>query len=281
MILPQVLSDPSYGFWLTVYAAMASAGLLGIAMERIGRLGRRKRLTWDIHSEYIDISEFSNRNIPLKITYKGSEPRWLWASYVSLRNTGSSPIVSEDLPEKQHIVVGNDGCRYIGFNRLISEKSKVTLSPLFRGNDVFCKIEFDRLGPGDEIVCSLLFVAEDKARVLLEGNLFGAGSEIVAGRRERMLSWRRLWWLLIAVIVLGVIAGVLFFEALVDQRPVLIVQLQAMVILYLLALGTAGVFLRPIRYWQQVQERFQQPQAPPRTRLLRAVRFLLGMSDEM
>jgi hypothetical protein len=279
--LSDIFNNPVYGFWLTVYAAMASLGLIWFLWELGARMRRHKRLTWDIHSEYIDISEFSNRNIPLKITYKGGEPRWLWASYLSLRNTGNTPITAADLPDKQNIVVGNDNCRYIGFNRLISEKAKVTISPLFRGNDVFCKIEFDQLGPGDEIVCSLLFVADEKQRVLLEGRLFGAGSEIVAGRRERMVAWRRLWWLLIGVIALGFIAAVLFFEALIEHRDVLVVQLQALVILYLLALGTAGVFLRPIRYWQQIQERFQQPPAPPRTRLLRGIRFFFGLADEV
>ena len=55
-------------------------------------LKQNKRLTWDMHCEYIDLSEFSNRNIPLKISYKGTEPKWLWVAYVSLHNTGRVEI---------------------------------------------------------------------------------------------------------------------------------------------------------------------------------------------
>jgi hypothetical protein len=280
-------SNPVYAFWLTVYAVSLTVLLIGLIGQRLFNMARRKRLSWDLQSEYIDIGEFSNRNIPVKVTYKGTEPRWLWATYLSLRNSGISDIVDADLPDKQHIVLGNEGCRYIGFNRLISDKARVTLTPLFRGSDVYCKIEFDRLGPGDEIICSLLFVADEKAEVKIEGNLYGANSQIVSGQRERLLSWRRLWWLLISVIVLGLIAAILFVQALVDQQAVLIGQLQALVILYLLALGTAGVFLRPIRYWHQVQERLQHngPGGPGtsarRPRFIRAVRFMFGLTEEM
>lgn len=275
-----MLSDPTYGFWLTVYAASISFMLLWLAAGQIARLRKRKSLTWDIHSEYIDIAEFSNKNIPLKVTYKGSEPRWLWASYVSLRNSGTDDISTGDMPERQNIVVGSDGCRYIGFNRLISEKAKVTVNPLFKGNDVFCKIEFDKLGPGDEILVSLLFVADEKHRVLLEGGLYGANAQIVSGLRERLGNWRSMWWLLIGVILLGLIAATLFFEAMMDQREFLIIHLQALVIMYLLALGTAGVLLRPIRYWQQVQERLQTLHMPRRVRFIRALRFFFGLADE-
>jgi hypothetical protein len=275
-----ILSSPVFGFWLTVYAASLSFILLWLLGGQLVRLGRHKRLTWDIHSEYIDIAEFSNRNIPLKVTYKGSEPRWLWASYLSLRNSGSDDITSSDMPDKQGIVIGNDGCRYIGFNRLISEKAKVTINPLFKGNDVFCKVEFDRLGPGDEIMCSLLFVADEKHRVMLEGNLYGSNSRIISGLKERLANWRGLWWLLIGVITLGSIAATLFYQAAFDQRDFLVIHMQALVIMYLLALGTAGVLLRPIRYWQQVQERLQQSPMPRRVRLLRALRFFFGLADE-
>jgi hypothetical protein len=177
-------------------------------------------------------------------------------------------------------VVGSDGCRYIGFNRLISEKAKVVINPLFKGNDVFCKIEFDRLGPGDEILCSLLFVADEKHRVLLEGGLYGANAHIVSGLKERHTNWRSMWWLLLGVITLGAVAAGLFLEAAWGQRDFLIIHLQALVIMYLLALGTAGVLLRPIRYWQQVQERLQTIPAPRRVRFMRALRFFFGLSDE-
>lgn len=275
-----VFNSPVFGFWLTVYAASVSFVLLWLLGGHLARLGRHKRLTWDIHSEYIDIAEFSNRNIPLKVTYKGSEPRWLWASYISLRNSGTDDISTGDMPDRQNMVVGSDGCRYIGFNRLISEKAKVTINPLFKGNDVFCKIEFDRLGPGDEIMCSLLFVADEKHRVMLEGGLYGANSQIISGLKERLANWRGLWWLLVGVILTGAIAAVLFLQAALDQREFLLIHMQALVIIYLLALGTAGVLLRPIRYWQQVQERLTQPLAPRRIRVIRALRFFFGLSDE-
>jgi hypothetical protein len=268
-----------YGFWLTVYAITVTVGAcaaIGLLWER---LGRRKQLTWDAYTEYIDVSEFSNRNIPLRVTYKGAEPRWLWVTYLALRNTGRQDMTAADSPERQHFIAGAPGCRYIGFNRLLSKKAKVTLTPLFKGDDVYCKVEFDRLGPGDEILFSLLFVADEPQRVTLEGALFGAKSLIVSGQRQRMRSWRSLWWLLILVILLGTIGGVIFLEQSLYYSRILVYQFQMLVILYLLALATAAVLLRPIRYWEQIPERFHEA-PPPLQRFFSQLRFLLWLSDE-
>src|SRR5690606_19910793 len=131
-------------YWLYIYAISSTVLLVWLAVYSFQRFRRGGELTWDVHTEYIDVSEFSNKNIPLKVTYRGTEPRWLWATYVSIRNTGRRTVTAEDVPERQNLIIGNQDCRYIGFNRLISEKAKVTLNPLFRENDVLCKLEFDR-----------------------------------------------------------------------------------------------------------------------------------------
>lgn len=271
--------SPVAAFWLVVYAITATvlgAGGIGILWER---LSRKRQLAWDAHTEYLDVSEFSNRNVPLRVTYKGAEPRWLWVTYLALRNTGRLDIKAEDSPEKQHFICGAPGCRYIGFNRLLSPKAKVTLAPLFKGEDVYCRIEFDRLAPGDEVLMSLLFVADERQRVELEGELFGGGSRVVSGHKQRMLSWRLLWWLLLLVMASGVIGGMMFLRNSMYFGQVIMLQFQILVILYLLALATAGVLLRPIRYWEQIRERFHEG-APPLRRFMSTLRFIFGLSDE-
>jgi len=275
-----ILANPSFGFWITVYAASLTVLVLWLAGFTLYRLKRRREVTWDLHTEFIDISEFSNRNIPLRVTYKGTEPKWWWATYLSLRNTGHLDIKDGDSPDKQHFIVGDPGCRYIGFNRLISEKAKVNLSPLFIGNDVYCKIEFDRLGPGDEIYLSLLFVADEKRNVKLEGNLFGANSRVVNGFRQRMQSWRSLWWLLILMVGAGGIGGGLIMQQAIYSGQLIKWHLQILLLLYFLALIGAAVFLRPIRFWQQIPERFHQSEERRRTQFLRHVKFILGLSEE-
>ena len=275
-----ILANPTFGFWITIYAVTITVATLWLAGYAVYRLKRRREVTWDLHTEYIDISEFSNRNIPLRVTYKGTEPKWWWATYLSLRNTGQMDILEGDQPEKQHFIVGEADCRYIGFNRLISEKAKVTLSPLFIGNDVYCKIEFDRLGPGDEIYMSLLFVAEDKADVKLEGNLFGANSRIVNGQLQRMQSWRSLWWLLITMIAAGGIGGGLILQQAIYSGQLVMYHLQTLLLIYFLALIGAAVLLRPIRFWQQIPERFHQTEERRRTLILRTLKFILGLSEK-
>jgi len=277
----ELFGNPAVGFWLTIYAISLTVVFLWGISYLIGLYRRRKCLTWDLHSEYIDVAEFSNKNIPLRVTYKGTEPRWLWATYVSLKNTGRQDIHGEDTPHKQHIIAGQEGCRYIGFNRLISEKAKVTLSPLFIGNDVFCKIEFDRLGPGDEILVSLLFVADEKNQIGIEGNLFGAGSRLISGYKQRMLAWRQMWWLLIFMIVAGTIGGIILLNQALYSGGIIMLHFQTLLIMYLLALAAAALFLRPIRFWQQIPDRFQDREdGERRGSIWRTLRFILGLTSE-
>lgn len=280
MELPGQLLNPAYGFWLTVYATTVSVLALGGLAYFMYWRRRRKQLSWDLYNEHIDIAEFSNRNIPLRVTYKGTEPRWLWATYLSLHNSGRKDISSEDSPERQNIIVGKEGARYIGFNHLVSEKAKVTLSPLFKGNDVFCKIEFDKLGPGDEILCSLLFVAEDQVDVEVEGQLFGKDSRIVSGHKLRLASWRGLWWLLITVIVAGIIGGYLFLQNAMYFQQNVMLHFQALLIMYLLALFAAGIMLRPIHRYQQLPDRFHMKSEPLGARFVRLMRFMFGLDNE-
>jgi hypothetical protein len=271
--------SPTLAFWLVIYAitvTVLGGGAVAVLWER---LHRRRQITWDAHTEYLDVSEFSNRNVPLRVTYKGAEPRWLWVTYLALRNTGGLDIKAEDSPDKQHFICGAPGCRYIGFNRLLSPKAKVTLAPLFKGEDVYCRIEFDRLGPGDEILMSLLFVADEQQRVELDGAMFGGGSRLVSGYKQRMLSWRLLWWMLIFVVVAGTIGGWPFLRHSLYFGQVVLLQFQALVILYLLALATAGVLLRPVRYWEQIRERFREG-APPLRRAADTLRFILGLHND-
>ncbi|MBN2082720.1 hypothetical protein JW859_11030 [bacterium] len=276
-----VLSDPAFGFWLTIYSITLSIGFIGVLVYLARQKQLRRSLTWDLHSEYIDISEFSNKNIPLRVTYKGIEPSWLWATYVRLRNTGRSDIVATDSPEKQHLIAGCEGGRYIGFNRLISDKAKVTLSPLFKGNDVYCKIEFDRLGPGDEILLSLLFIADDKQQIDIEGDLFGSNSRLVSGRRQRVFAWRSLWWLLLAMIFAGTIGGAVMLSQADYDRGMIQLHLQTLLLIYFIAIGVAAVFMRPIRFWQQIPEAFHESGSERRhDRFKRMFRFFVGLSDE-
>lgn len=271
--------SPVLAFWLVIYAASATVAALWIIGWLWARLSRRRQITWDAHTEYLDVSEFSNRNVPLRVTYKGTEPGWLWVTYLALRNTGQLDVTSGDLPEKQHFIAGAPGCRYIGFNRLLSRKSKVTLTPLFKGEDVYCRIEFDRLGPGDEILMSLLFVADEQLRITLEGEIFGGASRLVSGYRSRLLAWRGQWWLLLTVVLVGLIGGSLFLRNSLDEGRMIQYQFQILVIIYLLALATAGVLLRPIRYWQQLPERFREA-PPPGRYFLQGLKFFLSLSDE-
>jgi hypothetical protein len=272
-------SSPGATFWLLIWALMATVVSAYALARAASALRTRKRLTWDMHSDYIDISEFSNRNIPLKITYKGTEPRWLWATYLSLRNTGRQDISSEDAPEKHHIAVGQAGCRYIGFNKLITKKAKVNLSPLFRGNDVYCKVEFDRLGPGDEILASLLFVADERERLEVEGELFGAGSQIVSGYQQRLSAWRGLWWLLLGIVFTGFIGGAYLTAQVVENKAIYTFQMQILIIIYLLALITAGILMRPIKFWQQVPELFSD-YTNRQERVVRLLKFLFFLQKE-
>jgi len=279
---PELLIGPTFGFWLTIYAISVSVVAVWLIGYVIGVGRRRKCVTWDLHTEFIDISEFSNKNIPLRVTYKGTEPRWLWATYLSLRNSGREDVVSGDNPDKQHFIVGKEGCRYIGFNRLISDKARVVLSPLFLGNSVYCKIEFDRLGPGDEILASLLFVADEKQRVEVDGGLFGTSARVVSGYRQRMLAWRSLWWLLIVMIVAGTIGGILLLLQAINTGGIIWFHFQSLLIMYLLGLIAAALFLRPIRFWQQISERINEgEEEPPRRHSLgRTLRFIFGLYEE-
>ena len=277
----ELFSNPAFGFWLTIYAISLTVVLFWVIIYMVNAYRRRKCLTWDLHSEFIDVAEFSNKNIPLRVTYKGIEPRWLWASYLSLRNTGHLDIHAEDTPQKQHVIAGQEGCRYIGFNRLISEKAKVTLSPLFKGNDVYCKIEFDRLGPGDEILASLLFIADEQSKIEVQGELFGEGSKLISGYQQRMLSWRSLWWLLIIMIVAGIIGGAILLRQAIYSGGIILLHFQTLLIMYLLGLIAAALFMRPIRFWQQINERFQDSDTDKRRdRVWRSVRFIIGLSNE-
>ena len=267
-------------YWLYIYSLTSTVLLVWLGVFLISRNQRGGQLTWDVHTEYIDVSEFSNKNIPLKVSYRGTEPRWLWATYLSIRNTGRQDVTADSVPEKRNLIIGKPGCRYIGFNRLISEKAKVTLNPLFRENDVYCKLEFDRLGPGDEILCSLLYVADEKQRVEVEGNLFGGGSRVVSGYRQRINSWRSLWWLLLTVVLAGSIGGAILVNS-SRGLPIQLYQWQIMMVCYLLALATAAVLLRPIRFWQQIPEKFQENRTPARHRFGKVIKFMLGLSDDM
>jgi hypothetical protein len=246
-------------------------------LRTLPKFQRARVLTWDQHTEHIDILDFSNRNIPLKVTYKGTEPRWLWATYLYLRNTGNEDIRQEDIPDKQGFVVGGNGARYIGFNKLISAKAKVTLSPLFRGNDVYCKIDFDRLGPGDEIVVSLLYIAEEMVPMEVEGNLFGSGSRIINGYHERVHAWRSLWWLLVTLIAVGTSAGFIV-NSMYAPGEGLTFQLVVLGVIYTLALATAIVLLRPIRSFQRLSEMSHGHGADVSAG--RWMRFFFGLSKE-
>ncbi len=276
--LPAAFADPRVTFWAILFALSALIFALWVLLRSTAKFQRSRHLTWDQHTQYIDILDFSNRNIPLKVTYKGTEPRWLWATYLYLRNTGNEDISEADIPDKQGFVIGASNCRYIGFNKLVSPKAKVTLSPLFRGNDVFCKIDFDRLGPGDEIVVSLLFVADEKQQMSVEGNLFGAGASVIDGSKERMRNWRALWWLLISLIALGTVAGIII-SSISPGGPAVFYQLLVLMVLYSMALATAVVLLRPVRYYQRLHDQFSEHQAdlPSAGRWLR---FFLGLSRE-
>lgn len=279
MSLPAITVSPEYGFWVTIYALTVTVVAVAVVIALLLRFRKHIELTWDSYSESLDISEFSNRNIPLRITYKGTEPRWLWVTYLSLRNTSNVDVAAKDTPERQHFVATAPGCRYIGFNRLISPKAKVTLTPLFKGDDVYCRIDFDRLGPGDEILVSLLFVSEERSEVELEGALFGADSQIIRGSSRRLRAWRSLWWLLIAVIAIGALGGWIFLRTTMLSQHVVIYQLQLLMIMYFLALATAAVFLRPIRYWEKLPQRFN-PEAENGNGAWEFIRFMLGLSNK-
>ncbi|MCB1219726.1 MAG: hypothetical protein H7A35_11730 [Planctomycetales bacterium] len=268
-------------FWLVIYGLTVSVVLIW-TLVRFGRNIRTGRhLTWDMHTSYIDISEFSNRNIPLKVSYKGHEPAHMWATYLVIKNTGKLDISSSDAPEKRQLVVGAEGCRYIGFNKLISEKAKVVLNPQFRENDVWCTIEFDRLGPGDEILCSLLFIAEEQKRVEMDGALFGEYSEIHSGYRERISSWRMLWWLLIWIIIIGVIGGWVMIARSVAGIQPSEYNLLLLLFLYVVALSAASLLLRPIRFWQQIPQKFSETKVERKGRTRRSIAYLFGMIDEI
>jgi hypothetical protein len=272
-------------FWILVYSATISVVTIWV-MARFRVLRQRgKEVTWDIHSEYIDISEFSNRNIPLRVTYKGIEPRWLWATYLTLRNTGSEDVSSDDTPDKQGFIVGAEDCRYIGFNKLVSDKAKVVLKPLFRGaeqddqQDVAARIEFDRLGPGDEILVSLLFIADERRRVNFEGRLFGGYSRVVNGYSQRMSNWRALWWLVIGAILAGALTSLAVKLTWAQQSNVLYYQLAAQMVIYFVALGMAAVLLRPIYNWQQMVERFDA--GSRKVDMAKQLRYLFWLEKEM
>lgn len=273
-------------FWILVYSATISVVTIWV-MARFRVLHQRgKELTWDIHTEYIDITEFSNRNIPLRVTYKGTEPRWLWATYLTLRNTGTEVISSDDTPEHQGFLVGAPGCRYIGFNKLVSDKAKVVLRPLFGGAehddkvDVSARIEFDRLGPGDEIMVSLLFIAEERCRVEFTGKLFGAYSRVMSGYNQRMSNWRALWWLVIGSIFAGALAAWVAKATAFRASEVLYYQLGAQMVVYFVALGMAAVLLKPIYNWQQMLERFGEP-GHRKLSMSRQLRYLFWLEKEM
>ena len=272
--------DPAYAFWLTVYASSLTVIFLAALLWFWQWIRRSKQLTWDMYTEYIDVAEFSNRNIPLRLTYKGTEPRWLWASYLSLHNSGRRDIHSSDAPDRQNIIVGQANCRYIGFNHLISDKARVTLSPLFKGNDVFCKIEFDRLGPGDEILCSLLFVADEKCEVEVSGELFGGNSRIVSGHRSRLASWRALWWLLITMMLIGIIGSFTFLQNALYFHHNVLMHFQALLILYLVAIIAAAVLLKPIHRWQQLSQKFNAQPVNKLTSFIKRIRFMIGLDQE-
>lgn len=278
----ELFANPAFGFWLSIYAISISVLILWLVYYFAVKKRAVRRITWDLHTQYIDISEFSNRNIPLRVSYKGTEPRWLWATYVSLRNSGRQDITSADTPDKQHVIIGQKDCRYIGFNRLISAKAKVTLSPLFTDNDVYCKVEFDKLGPGDEILLSLLFVADEKQRIEVDGSFFGSGSMLVNGYLTRMQSWRSLWWLLLLMVGTGIIGGIVLLRQAIYSGQIILYHFQTLLVMYMLGLIAAALFLRPIRFWQQIPERFQDQSETGSLvhPLWRTLRFILGLSNE-
>ncbi|HES58548.1 MAG TPA: hypothetical protein ENO21_03860 [Firmicutes bacterium] len=275
-----LLVDPAAGFWITNYAITITVISLVLIVWLIGRMRRIRRLTWEIQTEYIDVSEFSNRNIPLRVTYKGEEPRWMWATYLAIKNTGNIDVTSEDFAAKEKLIIGNKGARYIGFNRIISEKAKVTLNPLFETDSVYCSMEFDRLGPGDEVLVSLLFVADNKIPIEASGELFGQRSTIVSGYRYRQQSWRLLWWLLIIVITLGIIGAIFYVDQAMQHRELLRYHFQILLVLYFLALGAAAVLLRPIRFKELSFERLYSGRSAKRASITAFLRFLFGASDE-
>jgi hypothetical protein len=272
-------------FWILVYSATISVVAIWVFARYKVLRQRGKELTWDIHTEYIDIAEFSNRNVPLKVSYKGIEPRWLWATYLTLCNTGTETLSSDDTPDKQGFIIGAEGCRYIGFNKLISDKAKVVLKPLFRGAetddkvDVFARIEFDRLGVGDEILVSLLFVADQRKRVEFSGKLFGAYSRVLSGYHQRMSNWRALWWLVIGAIITGALTGWAVHRFLYAGSETLIYQMAALMLIYSVVLGSAAVLLRPIYNWQQMLERFGEHSR--RVDARRQLRYLFGLEKEL
>ncbi len=268
-------------FWLVAYGLMVSVALIWVLLRFSRNLRTGRHLTWDMHTAYIDISEFSNRNIPLKVSYKGHEPAYMWATYLVIRNSGKLDVRGTDAPEKRQLVVGAEGCRYIGFNKLVSEKAKVVLNPQFRENDVWCTIEFDRLGPGDEILCSLLFIAEEQKRVELEGALFGEYSQIHSGYQERLSSWRMLWWLLIWVILVGCIGGWWMINRSIAGIQPSMYNFLLLLFLYLVALSSASLLLRPIRFWQQIPQKFSETRPERRGRLRRSLMYLFGMIEEI
>jgi len=272
--------DPALGFWIVNYAITLTVISLALMFWLIGRMRRVRRLTWEIQTEYIDVSEFSNRNIPLRVTYKGEEPRWMWATYLAIKNTGNMDITSADFATKEKLLIGNKGCRYIGFNRIISEKAKVTLNPVFEADTVYCGMELDRLGPGDEILVSLLYVADTRADVHVEGEFYGAKSGVISGYRHRQQSWRLLWWLLIIVITLGIVGAVFYVDQAMQHRDLLRYHFQILLVLYFLALGAAAVLLRPIRFKELSFERLYSGRKAKSTSITNFLRFLFGATDE-
>lgn len=275
-----LLVDPALGFWIVNYAITLTVISLALIVWLIGRMRRIRRLTWEVQTEYIDVSEFSNRNIPLRVTYKGDEPRWMWATYLAIKNTGNMDITAADFSTKEKLIIGNQGCRYIGFNRIISEKAKVTLSPLFESDTVYCSMDFDRLGPGDEILVSLLYVADKRSDVEVKGEFFGSSAGVVSGYRHRQQSWRLLWWLLIIVITLGIIGAVFYVDRAMQHRALLRYHFQILLVLYFLALGAAAVLLRPIRFKELSFERLYSGRKSKGTSITMFLRFLFGASDE-
>ncbi|MEZ5338206.1 MAG: hypothetical protein R3F46_08045 [bacterium] len=268
-------------FWLVIYGLTVTVILLWVLVRFSRNIRTGRHLTWDMHTSYIDISEFSNRNIPLKVSYKGHEPAHIWATYLVIKNTGKLDISSNDSPEKRQLVVGADECRYIGFNKLISDKAKVVLNPQFRENDVWCTIEFDRLGPGDEILCSLLFIADEQKRVELDGVLFGEYSRVHSGYRERISNWRMLWWLLIWIIIVGAIGGwVMIARSIAGIQPS-IYNFLLLMFIYIVALSAASLLLRPIRFWQQIPQKFSETPVERKGRVRRSLAYLFGMIDEI
>lgn len=276
-----LVDDAGILFWLVIYGLTISVALVWVLLRYSRNLRTGRHLTWDMHTSYIDISEFSNRNIPLKVSYKGHEPAFMWATYVVIRNSGRLDISSADATDKLPLVIGAPGCRYIGFNKLISSKAKVVLNPQFRESDVWCTLEFDRLGPGDEILCSLLFIAEEQKRIELDGSLFGEYSRLHSGYRERIHSWRMLWWLLIWIILIGIIGGWLMINRSIAGIEPSMYNILLLMFLYLVALSTASLLLRPIRFWQQIPLKFSETSVERKSRFRRSLQYLFGMVDEI